>query len=165
MHNTTHTTAHTTTKEERRSEFATALREDHAALFTALEDLLFDEKSAPAALRDAWPAFAAALHAHLTAEEELLIPGFELVGPAEAARIRCEHRQIRQQLEEIERELGQDVVDRERMARLLGTLRVSAAQKEDGLYAWAEHALRPRSKARMVEYLRANRQARAGGST
>jgi len=160
MHNTTHYR----TMEEQHSEFATALREDHAALFTALEDLLFDDTSTSAALRDAWAAFAAALHAHLTADEELLIPGFELVGPAEVARIRCEHRQIRQQFEEIERQLGQDLIDRESIARLLGTLRVSAAQKEDGLYAWAEHALRPRSKARMIEYLRANRQARTGGA-
>jgi hypothetical protein len=141
---------------QERSEFGTVLREDHASLFVTLEDLLFDETSSLARLRSAWHAFEAALHCHLTAEEEVLLPRFELVCPVDAARIRGEHRQMREQLAELEAEFRRGVVDRERIARLLGMLRVSAALKDNGLYAWAEQALRPRDKARLIQSVRAN---------
>jgi hypothetical protein len=150
-----------------RSEFGTALREDQASLFVTLEDMLFDETSALAQLRSAWDAFEAALHCHLTAEEELLLPRFELACPVDAARVRGEHRQMREQLAELESEFARGVVDRERIARLLGILRVSAALKDNGLYAWAEQALRPRDKARLIESVRANglvREQTAAGS-
>lgn len=150
------------------SEFGSALREDYASLFAALEDLLFDETSGAEGLRSAWHVFEAALHCHLTAEEELLIPRFELVSPADAARIRGEHRQMREQLAALEAEFERGVADRERIARLLGILRVSAALKERGLYVWAEEALRPRDKARLIESVRAHRSTPASivvGST
>jgi Hemerythrin HHE cation binding domain len=140
------------------SEFGTLLREDHQSLFTALEDLLFDETSAVGRLRAVWHAFEAALHLHMTLEEEVLIPRFELVRPADAARIRGEHRQMREQLPELDAGFARGAVDRERLARLLGVLRVSAALKENnGLYDWAEQALRPRDKARLVASIRASR--------
>lgn len=152
---------------DERSEFGTVLREDHTSLFVTLEDLLFDEASSLARLRSSWRAFEAALHCHLTAEEEILLPRFELVCPADAARIRGEHRQMREQLAELEGEFRRGVVDRERIARLLGMLRVSAALKDNGLYSWAEQALRPRDKARLIESVRANavvREQAAAGS-
>jgi hypothetical protein len=139
------------------SEFGTVLREDHASLFETLEDLLFDETSPPEYLRGVWHRFEATLHYHMTLEEEVLIPRFELVRPADAARIRGEHRQIREQLMLLESAFERGIVDRERLARLLGILRVSAALKERGIYAWAEEALRPRDKARVVESVRAHR--------
>jgi hypothetical protein len=138
------------------SEFGTVLREDHASLVITLEDLLFDETSSLAGLRGAWRAFEATLHCHLAAEEEVLLPRFELVCPVDAARIRGEHRQMREQLAELEGEFRRGVVDRERIARLLGMLRVSAALKDNGLYPWAEQALRPRDKARLIQSVRAN---------
>jgi hypothetical protein len=121
------------------SEFGTALRDDHASLFGALEDLLFfGEAGTPALLQCAWQAFEAALHGHLTTEEEILLPPFELERPEDAARIRGEHHEIREQLTELEDELCRGALDRERVARLLGLLRVSAGFKEKGLYPWAE---------------------------
>jgi len=146
------------------SEFGTTLRESHASLFAVLEDLLFDETSAPARLQRIWRGVEAALHSHLTTEEELLIPRFEQARPADAARIRGEHRQLREQLSALDAGFARELVDHEVIARLLGILRVSAASKERGLYAWAEHALRPRDKARMVDRVRANGLARAPGS-
>jgi hypothetical protein len=138
------------------SEFGAVLREDHASLFEALEDLLFDETSTPEYLRSVWHRFEATLHYHLTLEEEVLIPRFELVHAADAARIRGEHRQMREQLVVLADQFERGTVDREGVARLLGILRVSAALKEQGLYVWAEEALRPRDKARVVESVRAH---------
>jgi hypothetical protein len=63
---------------------------------------------------------------------------------------------MREQLAELEGEFRRGVVDRERIARLLGMLRVSAALKDNGLYPWAEQALRPRDKARLIQSVRAN---------
>lgn len=141
---------------QERSEFGTVLREDHASLFVTLEDLLFDETSTLARLRDAWHEFEHALHCHLTVEEGVLLPRFELVFPLDAARIRGEHRQMREQLAELDGEFRRGVVDRERIARLLGVLRVSAALKDNGLYVWAEQVLPPRDKVRLIESVRAN---------
>lgn len=138
-----------------RSEFSTVLREENVSLLAALEDLLFDENSTPAHMRAAWQAFEAALHGHMAVEEEVLIPRFELVRPADVARIRGEHRQMREQLSALAADFARGVVDRERLARLLGVLRVSAALKDGDLYAWAEQSLRPRDKVRVIESVRA----------
>jgi hypothetical protein len=137
------------------SEFRTALREDHEQLFSALEDVLFSDQGA-SELRNAWEAFEHALLAHLRAEEEDLIPCYELAGPNTAEHIRTEHHGMRELLRELGREFERNLVDRERVARLLGVLRTSAAGKENELYCWAESALRPRNKARVIDRLRAS---------
>jgi hypothetical protein len=141
-------------RNEEPSEFRSALQEDDAHLLTAVEDVLFDEDSGAYELQSRWHVFEAALLRHLRAEEELLIPSFELARPDDAARIRFEHHRIRELLAELEHELERGVLDRECVARLVAMLRLCSSFKESQLYAWAEHELPARSKARVVDRIR-----------
>jgi hypothetical protein len=90
-----------------------------------------------AALDASWSALEARLLAHLEFEESHLLLGFELVAPAEAARLSEEHRQIRRALGEIGVAIELHTVREDHVEEFLGLLRAHAAREEALLYPWA----------------------------
>ncbi len=105
----------------------------HLELLDACRDLRVDASH--------WDALAASLREHMAAEEELIIPAFQLTDPEEADELRTEHAHLRALLDEIGEHVHRHGVHAERLRRLDTTLRAHAAREDASLYAWAERHL------------------------
>lgn len=84
-----------------------------------------------------WSRFERELLEHMAAEEALVLPAFELVNPAETARLREEHATVRRLLADLGVRLELHAVKEEHVQRLVESLRSHAAREDALLYRWA----------------------------
>ncbi len=105
----------------------------HHELLDACRDLPVDASH--------WDDLDASLREHMAAEEELIIPAFQLTDPEQADELRTDHARIRELLDEIGAHVHRQGVHAERLRRLDAALRAHAAREDVSLYAWAERHL------------------------
>jgi hemerythrin-like domain-containing protein len=121
-------------------------REKLTAEHRHIEELLEQTKSAvqvdhPRALCEAWTSFERELTEHMRFEEEVLLPRFAEVDPAEAHALRVEHDELRRLIGELGirtdlHALRADVAD-----ELFARLRAHAQREDASLYPWAAQYL------------------------
>jgi len=121
--------------------FHTRLRLEHRAIDEALERLIRayetgDQEVARVAFRD----FDRHLTAHLSMEDELLLPAFAEFDPDEAADIAAEHRAIRARIDELV--IGSDlhVTKLPAIRELAAALRSHAEREDRVLYRWIDQS-------------------------
>lgn len=135
------------------SSLQTSLNESTRQLIAALTRLS-NEPGRGASARAQWHALEPHFLRHLRAEEELLLPHFELSAPGDASHIRQAHQSMRALLNELGRGYEQDRHDPELLGRLIGLLHTCTRDKERRLYGWADRCLRPIRKAELIARLR-----------
>jgi hypothetical protein len=87
-----------------------------------------------------WDTFEPALRAHLDLEETKVFPEFRKVDPAEAARLRAEHDDLRELLGGLGVRIDLHSVARDAVAELLKRVRAHGA-REEKLYAWMDRGM------------------------
>jgi hemerythrin-like domain-containing protein len=88
-----------------------------------------------------WTEFDERLSAHMTAEEEFLVPGLMRTNERAARAILEEHRHFRSRLAELAAEVDLHVVRLTTARSLIDELRAHASHEDRALYTWADHAL------------------------
>lgn len=135
------------------------LLRDHQALHAALKQLAEDAEAPQVGqLVRTWASFEKQLYAHLEAEEQLLLPLLEASHPAEVARTRRQHEEIRKLVTELGVAVELHTVRRDDILRLVALLERHAEQENVGLYGLAgerasvavEHRLAALIKARLA---------------
>ena len=126
------------------------LAEHHRALEEAGSELLArtyaDE---PRALSQEYRVFEREVLDHLAAEELVILPGYEVASPREAAAIRADHAAIRQQLFRVGLEIDLHLIRAHTIETLLAQLREHAAHEDVSMYPWAQVNLPLSTKRRM----------------
>lgn len=139
-----------------------ALKADHATLETEFHRALCAVRGGdPEYVRSAWLSMDADLQAHLHAEEEFILPGFEQSHPQEAAHIRRDHGEIRRALEQLGIELDLHMLRCESAEAFVASLRSHAQYEEQLFYDWAERQLPEAQKRSVLDRLRAWRRGHA----
>jgi nucleotide-binding universal stress UspA family protein len=87
-----------------------------------------------------WDAFEPALRAHLELEETKVFPEFRKVDPAEAARLRAEHDELRELLGGLGVRVDLHSVGRDAVAELLRRVRAHGT-REEKLYTWMDRGM------------------------
>jgi Hemerythrin HHE cation binding domain len=124
------------------------LESDHLQMTASLARLVdFAEASDRELLREEWDALEPRVLVHLDAEEMFLLPGFEKAHPADAARVRDQHAQIRTQLGAIGIAVDLHLLRADMVTDFRDLLLEHVAEERRGLYPWAhtsadEHSLR-----------------------
>jgi hemerythrin superfamily protein len=117
------------------------LTHEHKALDTLYEEIANRVHCGDtAALDESWSALEERLLAHFAYEEAHLLPRFESVAPAEALRLREEHKEVRRALAETGIAIELHTVREEHIAEFLTLLRAHAAREEKLLYPWSNTA-------------------------
>lgn len=113
--------------------------EHHVRLERACNDLLSEAYADdPRALCQRWRQFEAEVLDHINAEEELIVPAFEQVAPAEARAIRAEHAMLRDLLHRLGIEVDLHEIRLRTVRELIALLHEHAAREVDrGMYSWA----------------------------
>lgn len=106
-------------------------------------------------VRAAFNRLEAALLAHISAEDDWLLPGYLLVAPNEASALERDHRGFRRQLAEIGVGIELHSVSARVVLDLVGQLREHAIREDHTLYPWADGALDPSVAASLREHLEA----------
>jgi len=132
------------------SEFRAQAHRIHAQLLASLREL------ARAPQTQAFWALESALLAHLRAEEELLLPDFDLAYPSDAAHVRGEHQRIRELLMRVGSGAHGQAPDPGVIEALCACLNECASVEEHALYPWAEQRLRATKKGEFMQRARAN---------
>jgi hypothetical protein len=89
------------------------------------------------ALCECWRTFEAEVNDHMAAEEELILPAYESIAPAEAQAIRDEHRALREILQRLGVEVDLHQIRVETVRALLEGLRAHAEREDAAMYPWA----------------------------
>ena len=135
--------------------------ERHLELETAFEELERACPDDPHVVAAHWRVLDAALREHLDAEEDLIVPAYQLTAPEEAVELRCEHARIRKLLDEIELDVRQRVLPTRRLRDLVELLRAHAEREDASMYPWAERNLplvvRRQLFVRIARWLRGHR--------
>lgn len=117
------------------------LIQEHQALDTLFEEVANRVHCGDTvALDESWTALEARLLAHFDYEESHLLPRFEALDPAEALRIKEEHRLVRRALQETGLAIELHTVREEDIEEFLTLLRAHAAREEKLLYPWSSTA-------------------------
>jgi uncharacterized protein (TIGR02284 family) len=120
------------------AEVSVALAKDHEELAKSLQRLRDFVKGCDAPLaHDEWVALEPAVLRHLEAEEEFLLPAFEVDDPCEAKAILDEHQQIRSMLDALGLALELHVLRDEQFDRLNQFLTKHVTRETASLYVWA----------------------------
>jgi hypothetical protein len=119
-------------------------RATHEGLQERLATLRADGCTSETSAR--WASFEAALLHYLRAEDELLLPAFDLDCYADAARVRSEHNRIRALLLTIATGIGAQRLDEAALDALGQLLDRSFQFEEARLFPWAQRCLRPRRR-------------------
>jgi len=121
--------------------FHARLRVEHVEINEALERLIGafetgDQEVARSAFRD----FDQRLMAHLKMEDELLLPEFAGIDPAEAELIAADHRAIRAKIDELA--IGSDLhlTRLPAIRQLAEVLRAHAQREDEVLYRWVDRS-------------------------
>jgi hypothetical protein len=89
----------------------------------------------------AWHDLDVALHNHMAAEDDLIIPAYQLSDPEEAAELRTQHARIRELLVAVRASLAGHTLDAERARQLADLLAAHARREDTSMYPWAERHL------------------------
>ena len=150
-----------------RNESLSEHHRDLAALCAALHDRVDVVDSVE--FISAFRMFERSVLAHLRLEERELLPAYELEMPADAARIRAEHRDLRAQLLALAVDVELHTLRAERLDKCLATLIAHAAHEDAGLYPWAaahvDAPIRLGLTGRIARTIRALRRAARFGRT
>lgn len=150
-----------------RNESLSEHHRDLAALCTALRDRI--DVADRTEFISAFRVFERAVLAHLRLEERELLPAYEQANPADAARIRAAHRDLRAYLLALAVDIELHTVRAERLEHCLATLQALAAHENAGLYPWASAHLdapvRLDLTGRIARSIRALRRAARFGHT
>jgi hypothetical protein len=126
------------------------LAEHHHALEEAGSELLActyaDE---PRALAQEYRVFEREVLDHLAAEELVILPGYQVDSPGDAAAIRADHAAIRQQLFRVGLEIDLHLIRAHTIERLLSQLREHAQREDTAMYPWAQVHLPLSTKRRL----------------
>ena len=95
-------------------------------------------------------SFERAVLEHLRAEEDSILPRYEVYAPADAELIRTTHAELRRQLFRIGIEVELHCVRAESLEELVKTLRAHAAHEDRGFYPWAQAHLPPRTRRELL---------------
>lgn len=122
------------------------LGDDHRDLDAQWERIRTVSGTDPATRQEMFAAFAAGLLHHIAVEEELLFPVLESADPVRqtlAARLREEHREIRETLHRIEVALSCGPESWEELGtELIDVLWEHNAREEGAAYPWLDEHLR-----------------------
>jgi hypothetical protein len=119
-----------------------SVAERHHELESACLELLDRALSEdPHALATRWRDLDAALRDHMIAEEDLIIPAYQLSAPEEAVELRTEHARLRGLLDEVGADVQHNALHAERLRRLLELLHAHAKREDTSMYPWAERNL------------------------
>ena len=121
--------------------FHARLLQEHAEIDDAIDQLLRAYESGDHEVaRTAFREFDKRLMAHLAMEDDLILPAFANVDPAEAEQISSEHRAIRAKVDELV--IGSDLrLTRLPAVRLLAAaLRAHAKREDEILYQWIDRS-------------------------
>ncbi len=130
------------------------MHDDHARLDALIERLLDPvQANDPGGLVRVWGDFEHGLAAHLEAEEQCLLPGFERVDTAEAASIRSDHAKLRRLVAEVGAGIELQIVREHTVRQLVHFLRSHAVMEEQTLHRWADLRAPAQAKAAVVERL------------
>lgn len=111
---------------------------DHEQLHVLLKRLAEDvEAPSSAPLRGTWDKFERRLLAHMSAEEQLLLPLLEASHPDEVRKTRDEHDAIRKRVAELGVMLELHCARKSVILELIDALERHAAREDRGLYAIA----------------------------
>lgn len=102
--------------------------------------------------------FEHAILEHVRAEEEEILPIYELYAPAEARRIREDHERIRQWLTKLGVDVELHEIRLETMKELIAALRAHSTFEDKYMYPWAQLYLPLR--ARRTLFVRIGRSLR-----
>jgi hemerythrin superfamily protein len=143
--------------------------ERHRELASAVLELTSTALSEdPHVLATRWRELDEALRDHMAAEEDLIIPAYQLSEPEEADELRTEHARIRGLLDEIGVDVRGHTVDATRMSRLVELLQAHEKREDTSMYPWAERNLprvtRRQLFVRISHWLRGRTTARASCS-
>ncbi|MEO7730838.1 MAG: hemerythrin domain-containing protein [Kofleriaceae bacterium] len=89
------------------------------------------------ALTLSWNGVEPQLLDHMAAEEEVILPSYELHAPDDARRIRDDHARIRALLTPIGVEVELHEIRLARLRQLVATLEAHSASEDAGMYPWA----------------------------
>ena len=78
---------------------------------------------------------------HLTAEEELMFPAYELSEPAEAHQLRADHARLRELLASVAVAIELQAIHLDDLQALVDLLRSHAQREDASMYRWAQHHL------------------------
>lgn len=150
---------------ERGRAFVSLMETDHDHLERLFQSVMTCLRGADVeSLRARWLELDRALQHHLTLEEELLLPRFERAFPTSAARLRREHREIREALVQFGVDLDLHELSPGSAQRFVARLRAHAAYEDGVLYPWAQQHLSDgewHSLLGRLRHLRGPRLARA----
>lgn len=131
---------------------------DHQALEMSFRRLMGKlEGGDPDAIRAGWCSLERELEAHLEAEEKYILPKFAREYPAEAARIRSEHVQIRSTVLQLGVDLDLHSLRDETAALFISTLRGHAEREEMMFYRWTRHHVSQTERHAIIAALQAIR--------
>lgn len=148
-----------------RAPLAYGLATDHEELEQLFARLVMSLRSADSErVRQRWLELDHALEQHLSTREELILPQLERDCPADAARVRAEHRVIRTALVDLGIDLDLHALSPESATRFIDALRRHATFEDAVIYPWAECKLAEHARLSLRQRLR-GRARIALGST
>lgn len=116
--------------------------ERHQELASAcLEFTRIARSEDPHVLATRWRELDATLRDHMAAEEDLIIPVYQLTDPEEGDELRTEHARIRELLDEIGVDVESGALEAARMHSLVELLQAHAMREDTSMYPWAERNL------------------------
>jgi hypothetical protein len=91
----------------------------------------------PRDLVDSWRTFERTALEHMHIEEQLIVPGYAVLAPADARLITAEHHHLRRLLNTLGLEVELHQIRETTVRSLLAGLHAHAAGEERGMYPWA----------------------------
>lgn len=148
------------------SELRETLEATHSRLDHEFETLLARcTMGEPEGVRAAFDVLDCELRTHMNMEEELMFPLFELEANSDAAALRAEHNRIRSRLDQLGVDLDLHSLSKGCVEAFIALLRQHAQREGLFLYPWLDSRLLKRSRARILDRLRASRPPAAPAGT
>lgn len=141
---------------QRSSDIGTLLANDHARLGKLCAGLVAafraDDREKCTAL---WNECESGLEAHLSLEEQLILPEFAKIDAEEAAALVREHAAIRAELGELGIGVDLHCTNADAVERFVNVLEEHAKREDSRMYRWARKNLEPGAAASIRRQLRA----------
>lgn len=123
----------------------------HAELCALRASAIYSHK-----LHKQWSRFEDELLARLRAEEELLMPAFELAGGEQAARLRSDHQRIRELVLHLDRTFEAHMLDDQALTQLERLIKHNRGLAEQSILPWAQHCMPARNRREFRARLRSS---------
>lgn len=151
-----HTQARVGVQHSAAADVGTLLANDHARLGKLFAEIVIAFRAGDREKCTAlWNECESGLEAHLSLEEQLILPEFAKVDAEEAAALVREHAAIRAELGELGIGVDLHCTNAEAVERFVRVLEDHAKREESLMYRWARGNLQPGVQATMRAQLRA----------